>query len=289
MSNTPTNEDTTIKVALRIRPLTSEDLINIPIRFQRNVLSTAAQECNQKEVYERCVTKMVDKFLDGFNVTILAYGQTSSGKTHTMGTSNDFTSPTESKGIIPRAMDTLFSAVNSARYKSQKFSMRVSFVELYNEDLIDLLAEANDEDKPQVLIRENSNGSISLSGLQEIKVNSVGEVMGHLSRGSLNRQVGATDMNSKSSRSHAIFTVILSQQKFIPSNELCASPLPLTPSTSSTPTSFPETKSGSHSRSNSRLSRRFEDGTWVSVTSKFHFVDLAGSERLLKKNFKSNL
>ncbi|CAG8467879.1 1610_t:CDS:2 [Dentiscutata erythropus] len=290
MSNTSTNEDTTIKVALRIRPLTSEDLINIPIRFQRNILSTAAyapnqvsiqhekkhnfsfdyvfrQECNQKEVYERCVTKMVDKFLDGFNVTILAYGQTSSGKTHTMGTSNDITFPTESRGIIPRAMDTLFSAVNSARYKSQKFSMRVSFVELYNEDLIDLLAECNDEDKPQVLIRENSNGSISLSGLQEIKVNSVDEVMGHLSRGSLNRQVGATDMNSKSSRSHAIFTVILSQQKFIPSNELCASPLPLTPSTSSTPTSFPETKSGSLSRSNSRLSRRFEDGTWLKRTS----------------------
>ncbi|CAG8704411.1 17982_t:CDS:2, partial [Racocetra persica] len=303
MSNTTTNEDTAIQVALRIRPLTPEDLINIPARFQRNVLSTAAyapnqvtvrhekkqnftfdyvfgQECNQKEVYERAIKKMVDKFLDGFNVTILAYGQTSSGKTHTMGTSNDFTSPPESMGIIPRAMTSLFSAINSVQYKQRKFSMRVSFVELYNEDLIDLLSEGSDEDKPQLLIREDPSGSISLSGLQEIKVNSVSEVMGHLSRGSLNRQVGATDMNAKSSRSHAIFTVILSQKKFIPTNELCASPLPLTPSTNSTITAFSDSKSGSQSRSNSRLSRRFEDGTWVSVTSKFHFVDLAGSERL---------
>ncbi|CAG8807687.1 3341_t:CDS:1, partial [Racocetra fulgida] len=64
---------------------------------------------------------------------------------------------------------------------------------------------------------------------------------------------GATDMNAKSSRSHAIFTVILSQQKFIPTNELCASPLPLTPSTNSTTTAFSDSKSGSLSRSNSRL------------------------------------
>ncbi|CAG8494623.1 40522_t:CDS:2, partial [Gigaspora margarita] len=313
MSNTSVNENTTIKVALRIRPLTSEDLINIPTRFQKNVLSTAAyapnqvtiqhekkhnftfdyvfgQGCNQKEVYERAVKKMLDKFLDGFNVTILAYGQTSSGKTHTMGTSNDITSSAESVGIIPRAMATLFSAVNSTQYKSRKLSMRVSFVELYNEDLIDLLADSNNdnEDKPQLLIREDSNGSISLSGLQEIKVNTVGEVMGHLSRGSLNRQVGATDMNAKSSRSHAIFTVILSQQKFIPTSDLCASPLPMTPSTNSTTTTFSDTKSGSLSRSNSRLSRRFEDGTWVSVTSKFHFVDLAGSERIKRTSINED-
>ncbi|CAG8497372.1 9825_t:CDS:2, partial [Gigaspora rosea] len=273
MSNPSVNENTTIKVALRIRPLTSEDLINIPTRFQKNVLSTAAyapnqvtiqhekkhnftfdyvfgQGCNQKEVYERAVKKMLDKFLD-------AYGQTSSGKTHTMGTSNDMTSSAESVGIIPRAMATLFSAVNSTQYKSRKLSMKVSFVELYNEDLIDLLADSNNdnEDKPQLLIREDSNG------------------------------VGATDMNAKSSRSHAIFTVILSQQKFIPSSDSCASPSPMTPSTNST---FSDTKSGSLSRSNSILSRRFEDGTWVSVTSKFHFVDLAGSERIKRTSINED-
>ncbi|RIB11145.1 P-loop containing nucleoside triphosphate hydrolase protein, partial [Gigaspora rosea] len=167
-----------------------------------------------------------------------------------MGTADNLTSPQESRGIIPRSMATLFSCINSAQYKNRKFTMKVSFVEIYNEDLIDLLAEGDDECKPQVLIREDSKGNIIWSGLQEIKVGSVEEVMSQLSRGSASRQVSATDMNAKSSRSHAIFSVTLSQQKFIPSG------------------------------GGSRMGKRTDDGDWVSVSSKFHFVDLAGSERL---------
>ncbi|CAG8768832.1 3800_t:CDS:2, partial [Racocetra fulgida] len=214
---------------LRIRPLTPEDLINIPARFQRNVLSTAAyapnqvtvrhetkqnftfdhvfgQECSQKEVYEHKESRKIRLVVLGKELA-LRIGRIGSGleglisigaddgqldsepfairtgrfwlvlctssKTHTMGTSNDFTSPPESMGIIPRAMTSLFSAINSVQYKQRKFSMRVSFVEFYNEDLIDLLSEGSEEDKPQLLIREDPSGSISLSGLQEIKVNSV--------------------------------------------------------------------------------------------------------------------
>lgn len=97
----------------------------------------------------------------------------------------------------------------------------------------------------------------------------------------MNRQVGATDMNSKSSRSHAIFSVTMAQQKFASTSS----------SGSVSGTSSPEleqTKSKVRppSRTNSRLSmgRKLEDGEWVSVISKFHFVDLAGSERVgLKK------
>ncbi|CAG8781714.1 16516_t:CDS:2, partial [Cetraspora pellucida] len=177
---------------LRIRPLTAEDLVNLPTRFQRNVLSTTlfapnqvtvlgekkqtftfdhvfGPESSQRDIYDRCIKSMVDKFLEGFNVTILAYGQTSSGKTHTMGTADSLSSLPESRGIIPRSMATLFSYINSAQYKNRKFTMKVSFVEIYNEDLIDLLAECDDECKPQVLIREDSKGNIIWSGLQEIK------------------------------------------------------------------------------------------------------------------------
>jgi hypothetical protein len=91
-----------------------------------------------------------------------------------------------------------------------------------------------------------------------------------LKRGSLSRQTGATDMNAQSSRSHAIFSVTLAQQKFVPA------------SGSSPSLNDSQQKSGVRppSRSNSRLSRRFEEGEWVSVTSKCHFVDLAGSERV---------
>ena len=113
-------------------------------------------------------------------MTILAYGQTSSGKTHTMGTTDNFSIPSESKGIIPRAMESLFSSMNSPQYKTRNFSIKVSFVEIYNEDLIDLLSEQTqqtDESKPQVMIREDSRGNILLSGLQEMKVTSANEVM----------------------------------------------------------------------------------------------------------------
>jgi hypothetical protein len=94
-----------------------------------------------------------------------------------MGTTDNFSIPSESKGIIPRAMETLFSTMNSSQCKTRNFSIKVSFVEIYNEDLIDLLGEQIDESKPQVMIREDSKGTILLSGLQEIKVNSADEVM----------------------------------------------------------------------------------------------------------------
>ncbi|RHZ75213.1 hypothetical protein Glove_216g122 [Diversispora epigaea] len=263
-TNLTTPEKSAVQVAVRVRPLTEDDFVNIPTRFQKNVLFTSqftpnqvtvigekkqtytfdhvfGPEATQKEIFDKTVKGMVDKFTEGYNVTILAYGQTSSGKTHTMGTIYCSQSPQspDLKGIIPRSMDALFTKINSEKYKKCKFTINVSFVEVHNEDLIDLLAEEGDyECKPQVMIREDTKGSIILSGLQEISVNNEVEVMNLLARGSLIRHVGATDMNSKSSRSHAIFSVILSQQK---SNN---------------------------------------EGNLLTVMSKFHFVDLAGSERL---------
>ncbi|KAF0473765.1 kinesin-domain-containing protein [Gigaspora margarita] len=200
-----------------------------------------------------------------------------------MGTADNSSISPETKGIIPRAMETLFASMNSLQCKNQKFSIKVSFIEIYNEDLIDLLGEGDMESRSQVTIREDSKGNILWNGLQEIKVNGVEDVMSHLARGSMNRQVGATEMNSKSSRSHAIFSVIMAQQKYVGS-----SPTPPTPPTSSTPPrpSTPSRLSDSSriarssSNLNLRMSRRFDEGDWVTVTSKFHFVDLAGSERL---------
>ncbi|CAG8564309.1 31971_t:CDS:2 [Gigaspora margarita] len=278
------SEKTSVQVALRIRPLTEEDVRTLPPRFQRQVLSTPPhapnqvivsgekkqsynfdhvfnQETSQSEIFEKAVLKLIDKFIEG--------------KTYTMGTSDSSKIPADQKGIVPRAMRSLFDNINSPQYKSRKFQIKVSFIEIYNEDLIDLLGEGEGESRPQVTIREDSKGHILWSGLQEIKVNSADEVMGLLSRGSSNRQVGATDMNQKSSRSHAIFSVTMIQHKFM--SNTGGGSRSMTPE-------IPELKSGIRppSRSSSRLSNKRSDdgsGEWTSVTSKFHFVDLAGSER----------
>ena len=110
-------------------------------------------------------------------MTILAYGQTSSGKTFTMGTADSSSQSPETKGIIPRAMATVFSHMNSPKYKSRRFTTKVSFIEIYNEELIDLLGESYGEERPQVTIREDTKGKIIWNGLQEFKVNSADEVM----------------------------------------------------------------------------------------------------------------
>ncbi|CAG8534735.1 7754_t:CDS:2 [Funneliformis caledonium] len=300
------SEKVSVQVAIRVKPLTEHDLENLPTRFQRQIITTSPYATNQivvegdkrqtfhfdhvyppettqEEIYEKSVEHLISKFLEGFNVTILAYGQTSSGKTHTMGTADNPSVPSISKGIIPRAMSTLFSNINSihqSKTDHRKITLFVSFIEIHNEDLIDLLGEGEEEERPPVLIREDSKGNIYWSGLQEVKVTCVEEVINYLARGSQHRQVGATDMNAKSSRSHAIFSVTMFQQKFVSNNGQNAPPMsPMTPTYSrpGTPSSR-SIGSRAPSRANSVMSSN--DGEWVNITSKFHFVDLAGSERL---------
>ena len=102
-------------------------------------------------------------------MTVIAFGHASSGKTHTIGTDNSSLTQ-ESKGVIPRSMIRLLSCINSAQYKTRKFSMKISIVEIYNDKVIDLLCEGGD--------KKASESNTVLSGLQEIKVNSAEEVIG---------------------------------------------------------------------------------------------------------------
>ncbi|CAG8468706.1 10188_t:CDS:2, partial [Racocetra persica] len=265
---------------LRIRPLTADELVTLPAPLQKNVLSTTpftpnqvtvqgerkqaymfdhvfGPETSQKEIYDRAVMNLVDKFLD-------AYGHASSGKTHTLGLSGDIPQSNDSKGIIPRAMATLFSCINSAQYKARKFVMRISFVEIHDDELIDLLGDKDS----QVLIREDSNSRIHWKNLKEIKVNSVEEIMGLLSRGVLNRKISTPDTNAGTSQGHFVFTVTLSQQKFVPLNGM--------PTNSShIPPTVPKFNFGISKSREDIKTNKHHDGEWIAVTSKFHFVDLA--------------
>lgn len=168
---------------------------------------------------------LIDRFMEGYNVTILAYGQTSSGKSYTMGTAAgddiDYEplvagrAPDPQMGIIPRAVARIFSAMRNNKSSAIQYTAKVSFIEIYNEDLIDLLGDAIDGDsRPHVQIREGKNGQIIWSGLRELKVNNVAEVMNHLLQGTSVRRTNETDMNAQSSRSHAIFSITLTQKKW---------------------------------------------------------------------------
>ncbi|KAE8266384.1 hypothetical protein A4X09_0g5964 [Tilletia walkeri] len=180
----------------------------------------------QSQVYENAAEHLIPRFIEGFNVTILAYGQTSSGKSYTMGTAAsdaDYEalvagrSPDPSVGIIPRAVAQIFQGIrqNQNRSGAVQYTMKVSFIEIYNEDLIDLLAVQDGESRPLVQIREGKNGQIMWQGLREVKVSGVADVMNHLLQGSSSRRTDQTDMNASSSRSHAIFSLTLVQRKFV--------------------------------------------------------------------------
>lgn len=179
----------------------------------------------QSEIFS-VAEPLIDRFIEGYNVTILAYGQTSSGKSYTMGTAaNDDVdyealvagrSPDPQMGIIPRAVARIFSAMRQTKSSTTQYTAKVSFIEIYNEDLIDLLGDAVDGDaRPHVQIREGKNGQIIWSGLREVKVANVAQVMTYLLQGSSVRRTNETDMNAQSSRSHAIFSITLTQKKWV--------------------------------------------------------------------------
>ncbi|KAI9323646.1 P-loop containing nucleoside triphosphate hydrolase protein, partial [Dichotomocladium elegans] len=162
----------------------------------------------QDEIFSSVGEKLVRTFVEGYNVTILAYGQTSSGKTYTMGTASTRATGageeglSEHEGIVPRAVSLLFSLLDDAQVK-------VSFIEIYNEELVDLLNPSPVSERPPITIREDVKGQLSLAGVKELPVKRAADVLQLLQQGTRNRATGATDMNEKSSRSHAILTLTL--------------------------------------------------------------------------------
>jgi hypothetical protein len=360
--------------ALRIRPTTSQDLTSIPARFQRSVIhaisnttvsvdptsstanangpaqptATAAPakkqtfgfdqvhppDTTQYSLFTTTAAPLISRFIEGFNCTILAYGQTSSGKTYSMtgvDLDADPADPNSGMGIIPRAVSTIFQKareLKDERAAGWQFSIKTSFVEIYNEDLIDLLGiDDSAGARREVQIREDKEGNILWSGLREINVRTAADVMrwrtllplfilflillrdfSLLKQGSSIRRTNETDMNAQSSRSHAIFSLTLTQKRFTgttPQRLGRHSPIPPTPSRLARPGSMyarvgsptsgrPQTPSFASAmgrgagglRPGSAMGMRSgspdeeQQGEWITVVSKFHFVDLAGSERV---------
>ncbi|GLJ36782.1 hypothetical protein SUGI_0741660 [Cryptomeria japonica] len=212
-------------------------------------------------IFGECVAPLVDGLFQGYNATVLAYGQTGSGKTYTMGTGY---AEGEETGIIPQVMEAIFKKIETLKNQAE-FQLRVSFIEILKEEVHDLLdtspSSALKADainglggktampgKAPIQIRETSNGVITLAGSTEVDVTTQKEMAACLAQGSLARATGSTNMNSQSSRSHAIFTITIEQMRKWDAV--------LTGETGST-----------------------EDGGEDFLCAKLHLVDLAGSER----------
>ncbi|ODA80468.1 hypothetical protein RJ55_03426 [Drechmeria coniospora] len=305
---------TAVRVAVRIRPpLHAADpgYDLIPQRFRRSTIQVTSETSLSVDspqgrklfvfdrVFDPAVTQddlwryleeSVTAFTQGYNVSMLAYGQSGAGKSYTMGTSGPVEQQDDQmRGVIPRAAAGLFeklqrplesdksgsdpirassamSQLRTPRGRGQRslpddqaWSLKATYVEIYNETLRDLLVPESvpPHERANVAIREDVKGNIILTGLREVDVRSVDDLMGALNFGSTIRQTDATAVNAKSSRSHAIFSLQLVQRR-----------------------SAPSTARRADKRFSVPLEAMTGQDASVTTDSKLHFVDLAGSERL---------
>ena len=168
------------------------------------------QKATQQQVFDICVRNLVMSCFCGFNATVLAYGQTGSGKTYTMGSGFTLGVKEEDLGIIPRVIRLIFAEEQARRDKAETI-IKCSFLEIYNEELIDLLDQNAEERKKDLAIREEKDGTIFVYGIEEVTVRSAAEMANCLDIGSHARRTAWTMMNQVSSRSHAIFSITIEQ------------------------------------------------------------------------------
>uniref|UniRef100_A0A8C5CDN0 Kinesin-like protein n=1 Tax=Gadus morhua TaxID=8049 RepID=A0A8C5CDN0_GADMO len=207
-----------VKVMCRFRPLNDselsrgdkyipkfkgEDTVVItgkPYVFDRVLPPNTVQE----QVYDTCAKQIVKDVLGGYNGTIFAYGQTSSGKTHTMeGKLHDH----HGMGIIPRIATDIFDHIYSMD-ENLEFHIKVSYFEIYMDKIRDLL----DVSKTNLAVHEDKNRVPFVKGCTERFVSSPEEVMDVIDDGKANRHVAVTNMNEHSSRSHSIFLINIKQE-----------------------------------------------------------------------------
>lgn len=165
----------------------------------------------QKDVYDSVGREFLDHNMEGYHTCIFAYGQTGSGKSHTMmGNDSD-------PGIIPRTCQDLFERVESMTSGNVTCTVRVSYFEVYNEQVRDLLISSKDgppsSQQPQhkLKIRESATEGPYVEDLSEFSVKTAEEVLKYLASGNKARVTAATKMNDVSSRSHAVFTLVVKQ------------------------------------------------------------------------------
>ncbi|KAH9256884.1 hypothetical protein BASA81_004999 [Batrachochytrium salamandrivorans] len=170
---------------------------------------------SQEGVYENCGGPIIKSLLDGYNATIMAYGQTGAGKTFTMtGASENY----KHRGLIPRAISHLYNEI--AQRSTLSFTVRISYLEVYNEQMIDLLAPTTGVSiSDNLTVVEEKNGSTHVKGLKIENANNEEEALNLLFEGETNRSISEHQLNKGSTRSHCIFTVYIESRSHIESSE----------------------------------------------------------------------
>ncbi|XP_040287817.1 kinesin-like protein KIF15 [Bufo bufo] len=175
----------------------------------------ANMDATQESVFSSVAKNIVESCMNGYNGTIFAYGQTGSGKTFTMLGPSDSDNFTHNlRGVIPRSFEYLFFLINREKEKAgdgKSFLCKCSFIEIYNEQIFDLLESAS----AGLCLREHIKKGVFVVGAVEQVVTSAAEAYQVLSTGWRNRRVASTSMNRESSRSHAVFTVTIESMEKI--------------------------------------------------------------------------
>ncbi|KAJ4145560.1 hypothetical protein LMH87_004408 [Akanthomyces muscarius] len=163
---------------------------------------------HQEDVYNALGEEFLDHNFEGYHTCIFAYGQTGSGKSYTMMGTPD------QPGLIPRTCEDLFERIQAAQNEDTNiaYNVRVSYFEVYNEHVRDLLVPVNASLPPNYLkIRESPTEGPYVKDLTEVPVRSIDEILRHMKNGDASRTTASTKMNDTSSRSHAVFTIMLRQ------------------------------------------------------------------------------
>ncbi|XP_043701663.1 kinesin-like protein KIN-12E isoform X4 [Telopea speciosissima] len=222
-------KDHNVQVIIRIRPLNNSEISlqgynkcvsqdscqtvtwtgHPESRFTFDLV--ADENVSQEKLFKVAGLPMVDNCMGGYNSCMFAYGQTGSGKTHTM--LGDIEGGTRRHsvncGMTPRVFESLFSRIQkekeSRREEKLRFTCKCSFLEIYNEQILDLL----DPSSVNLQIREDAKRGVYVENLKEVEVTSARDVIQQLVQGAANRKVAATNMNHASSRSHSVFTCVI--------------------------------------------------------------------------------
>ncbi|XP_069561964.1 centromere-associated protein E isoform X2 [Brachyistius frenatus] len=215
-------DESAVKVCIRVRPLLEREEIAEPAQlfwkadekaihqidagnssksFSFDRVFTADETTSQ--LYQDIAKPLVVSTVEGYNGTIFAYGQTSSGKTFTMMGGGRI------PGVIPLAVEDVFQSIKN--FPKKEFLLRVSYMEIYNETVTDLLVDSWKR-KP-LEVRETINKNIYVAELTEELITSSAQALAWIRKGEKNRHYGKTKMNQRSSRSHTIFRMILESRE----------------------------------------------------------------------------